>query len=103
MSGLLFDEQDMNKRLYHGVMANLLYVVMNYVSNQDFAGAKRMAVHAYILAWRLQNKKGNPDIVKLKTMNTEEIVSELGLLYHEGGFTPNESEGGMLMPTLRRK
>lgn len=100
---LIFDEPDLNKRMYHGVMANFLYVIMNYVSQQDYAGAKRMGVHAYILAWRLQNKDGKPPIDRIKAMNSEDMLSELGALYYEGGFTPNESDEGIAMPLIRRK
>jgi hypothetical protein len=74
-------------------MANFLYIVFNYLSKQEWDRAKEMSLFAYVMAWKLQGKKGEPDIKAFMSMSTPaDYLSKLGDIYYEGGFTPKEAD-----------
>jgi hypothetical protein len=86
-------EDEGEKKTYHGVMANFLYIVFNYLSKQEWDRAKEMSLFAYVMAWKLQGKKGEPDTKGFLRLTTvPEYLAMLGDIYHEGGFTPKEAD-----------
>jgi hypothetical protein len=86
-------EDEGEKKTYHGVMANFLYIVFNYLSKQEWDRAKEMSLFAYVMAWKLQGKKEAPDVKGFMALNTPaDYLSKLGETYYEGGFTPKEAD-----------
>lgn len=86
-------DNDGEKKTYHSVMANFLYIVFNYLSKQEWDRAKEMSLFAYVMAWKLQGKKGDPDIKAfMSSVTPADYLCKLGDIYYEGGFTPKEAD-----------